>query len=304
MDSSATSLGIQRRLQQCMSDTGMFCILAIDHRGPLRQSLGADLQKNKADERLRQFKTDTVHELANVSTAVLLDPETGVGPCVSERALPGGVGLIVAADTGSTGEVGVYHTTLIEEWTIDDSLRVGAAGVKLLLYYHPDLADAPARQQIVRDVAEECHQRQLPLFLEPMSLSIDGSTSPVSGAERKRVVIESARQLIPLGVDVLKAEFPIDVQSNPDTDCWHSACQELTAACSVPWVLLSAGVSFETFALQTQIACSAGARGVMVGRAVWKEAVTSDRASRLEFLRTTGVARMKELRELTDQWGG
>ena len=38
---------------------------------------------------------------------------------------------------------------------------------------------------------------------------------------------------------------------------------------AVPWVLLSGGVPFETFFRQTQVACEAGASGVMVGRAVW-----------------------------------
>ena len=108
---------------------------------------------------------------------------------------------------------------------------------------------------------------------------------------------------MPLGVDVLKAEFPIDVKAEPDEKVWRAACEELSAACSVPWVLLSGGVPFETFLRQTQIACDAGASGVMVGRAVWSEAVTVDVEARRGFLSTVAFERMRRLRELCDGHG-
>jgi tagatose 1,6-diphosphate aldolase len=68
-----------------------------------------------------------------------------------------------------------------------------------------------------------------------------------------------------------------------------------SAACRVPWALLSAGVSYETFAQQARIACQAGASGVIVGRAIWKEAVALQGAERIQFLATTGQTRMAEL---------
>jgi tagatose-1,6-bisphosphate aldolase len=66
----------------------------------------------------------------------------------------------------------------------------------------------------------------------------------------------------------------------------------------VPWILLSAAVDFETYVRQVTAACSSGASGIAVGRAVWKEAVNMDAASRLEFLRTTARQRLHRLNAL------
>ena len=44
--------------------------------------------------------------------------------------------------------------------------------------------------------------------------------------QRRRVVIETARRLVPLGADILKAEFPVDVSIEPDENIWRDACEE------------------------------------------------------------------------------
>ena len=77
----------------------------------------------------------------------------------------------------------------------------------------------------------------------------------------------------PLGGDVLKAEFPYDA-GETDEARWRDACEELTAAIDVPWVLLSGGVDAATFEAQVRVACAAGASGVLAGRSIWAEAAT------------------------------
>ena len=60
------------------------------------------IELSQQDKRLlAALKQDIVREFAPVSSAVLLDPETGVGPCLSQSVLPGGTGLLVALDTGA-----------------------------------------------------------------------------------------------------------------------------------------------------------------------------------------------------------
>ena len=258
------------------------------------------MKKRGTDQRLAEFKRDVVELLGAECSAVLLDPETGVEPCITSGRVLGRTGLIVAADTGSTGEVGMYRTEFVADWSVESSLRVGAAGVKMLLYYHPEAAHAAARRECVTTLAAECHRWGLPLFLEPLSISVDGTTSPVRASERREVVIQSARELVPLGADVLKAEFPLDVTHDTDPTEWSIACRELSDACRVPWVLLSAGVPFELFEQQARVACAAGASGVMAGRALWNEALTTDREKRRTFLSGKGRDRMRRLRNLCD----
>ena len=66
----------------------------------------------------------------------------------------------------------------------------------------------------------------------------------------------------------------------------------------VPWILLSAAVDFETYLRQVTTACNAGASGIAVGRAVWKEAVAMTPKARGAFLQTTARSRLTRLTAL------
>jgi tagatose-1,6-bisphosphate aldolase len=168
------------------------------------------------------------------------------------------------------------------------------------VYYHPDSPEAASVETLVRDVALACERSEIPLYLEPLAYSPAEPGRPLPSHEHRRVVLEAARTLVPLGVDILKSEFPIDVFHETDEGPWREACQELTAASQVPWVLLSGGVSHELFLRQATIACETGASGIMAGRAIWNEAVTTDRFVRTEFLRTQGSERLRRLRAMAD----
>jgi len=294
------TLGKWRRLHQTSGARGTLSVLAVDHRGPLRRTLERESPQGRSNEALTSLKSDIVRNLAPATTAVLLDPETAAGQCLADGSMPAATGLLVALDTGSTGDPLNRTTSLVEDWSVEKAVRMGASGVKMLLYYNPDAAETEEREALVREVAMDCERWDIPFFLEPLSYAADGSHGPLPPEKRRTVVIETARRLVPLGADILKAEFPVDVSVEPDESVWADACKELTATSAVPWVLLSAGVSYDTFLRQVQIACEAGASGVMAGRAVWKEAVTLNVVARNNFLRTVGHRRMQRLRSLCD----
>jgi len=297
------TIGKWRRLQQTANPTGTFSIAAIDHRGPLRLSLAKESPQGKTNEALTALKRDIVRHLAPVTSAILLDPEISAAQCVADGSLPGKTGLIVALDTGSTGDPLNRSTSLVENWSVEKTARMGASAAKMLLYYHPQAPEAGERQRLVQKVAHECVQYDIPFFLEPLSCASDDSNKSLPPEQRREVVIETARRLVPLGADILKAEFPVDVSAEPDENIWREACEELTDASAAPWVLLSAGVSYDIFLKQVRVACEAGASGVMAGRAVWKEAVTLDIVARNNFLRTVGYERMRRLQSLCEALG-
>jgi len=96
-------------------------------------------------------------------------------------------------------------------------------------------------------------------------------------------------------MDILKAEFPLDIESAKTDAEWEKACKALTEASVVPWVLLSAAVDYEIFVRQTTIACEQGASGAAVGRAVWQEAVELKGREREKFLSSLGSQRMSQI---------
>lgn len=287
------TIGKMRGLQQISSSRGTFTALALDHRQNLRKANPAFT----ADAELSRFKLDVTELLANQATAVLLDPEVAAAQAIADGSLPGNVGLVVALEsTGYSGDATARKAKIIPGWSVEKAKRMGASAIKLLVYYHPDSDAARETEDFVAKVGEECIQHDLVLMLEPLSYSLD-ETRKLTSEEKQYVVIETAKRLTPLRVDILKAEFPLDV-TNTDEAKWLSTCQEITAASIAPWILLSAAVDFDAFLRQVMIACQAGASGIAVGRAVWKEAVTMAAEERRLFLRTVGYERLSRLEAL------
>ncbi|HVN55439.1 MAG TPA: tagatose 1,6-diphosphate aldolase [Anaerolineaceae bacterium] len=298
---SEITIGKMRGLQQCSTRRGTIAVLALDHRNNLRHLLRPDAPDTVSDEELVAFKNLVVSYLAPAASAVLLDPQFSAAQATASRSLPGSTGLMVALEeTGYTGDPAARGSQILPGWSVSKARRMGASAVKLLVYYHPDSAAAGSIEDLVRQVGNDCMAEDIPLFLEPLSYSLDPAVKRLSSAERRRVVLETARRLAPLGVDILKAEFPIDITAVKNEREWLAACQELTDICPIPWVLLSAAVDFEVYLRQVEIACAAGASGVAAGRAVWKEAPIVSGYERESFLRGLAYERMSRLSALCD----
>jgi tagatose-1,6-bisphosphate aldolase len=295
---TSLSIGKVRGMQQCSSPAGTFTCLALDHRQNLRRALNPDNPNSVPDSALTNFKLDVSAALAKEATAILLDPEYSAAQAVAAGAIPKNTGLVVAVEaTGYTGDPNARQSRILPGWGVDKAKRMGASMIKLLVYYHPDAPTASEIEAFTQQVADECKKYDLGLMLEPLSYPLDPKEKKLTSDEKCFVVVETARKLTSLGVDVLKTEFPLDT-TNTDESAWAKACADVSDAASVPWILLSAAVDFETYLRQVTVACSAGASGVAVGRAVWKEAVAMQSNARAAFLRTTAHSRLTRLTAL------
>ena len=294
-------IGKLRGLQQSTSAQGTFTCLALDHRQNLRRALSPGEPERVTDAELSGFKLDVTSTLARYATAVLLDPEVSAAQAIASGKIPGSMGLVVALEaTGYDGAATARQSQLLPGWSVEKAKRMGASMVKLLVYYHPQSPTASAIEDFVRRTSEECSRFDLGLMLEPLSYSLEEGAS-LSSAEKRFVVTETARRLVVAGVDVLKVEFPLDVRNAENENMWAEACAEISAACPVPWILLSAAVDYDTYVRQVMAACQAGASGIAVGRAVWQEAVALEGSARIDFLQSTARERLTRLTELCSQ---
>lgn len=285
-----------KHLRELSSLEGVMSILAIDHRGNLMADMQKARDKTVSDADVTVFKQAVISHLIEEATGVLTDPDFGF-----EAVLNTNAAMIAPLEvTDYSPHPSQRMTTMIEGWNVEKIKTNGASGVKLLLYYHPDAPNAASQTTLVDSIVEQCAIADIPFFLEPMSYSLDASRT-LSNDEKRDVVIATAQHFSAHGVDVLKLEFP-QTQTENQT-LWVQALHDLNAVCTVPWTLLSGGVSFEVFTQQATLACQAGASGVMVGRAVWAEAVGLEGAALTDFLRTTGVARMRLLTSICRMYG-
>ena len=293
--------GRWRSLQATSTDNHVFTIMAFDQRGTYARML----PDNAGYDTAVKIKTEVVSALSPHTSAVLLDATYGMSAALS---LSRTSGLLLALEkTGYSGTSTYRRTDFDPDWSIEKIKQVGASAVKLLVYYHPEAGElATEIEELVRSIATDCHASDIPLFVEPVSYSLDAAVSKSSAefaAQRPAIVRETARRIGGLGADVLKLEFPVDAAFDDDAAHWRTACEAISEVAPVPWVLLSAGVDFPVFARQVEIACQSGASGFLGGRAIWKECVTLTPAERQQFLQTTGADRLHQLSAVTVEHG-
>ena len=302
------SIGKLRGLQQLADSKGMMTMCAIDHRGALKRALNGKNSVAVSYQEMVDFKLDLCQAVAPFASAILLDPEYGAPQAIAAGVLPGPKGLLVSMEkTGYAGDSMARVSELLPGWHVKKAKRMGASAVKLLVYFRPDLKDIARKQlDLVARLADQCLEEDIAFLVEPVSYPIEegGSSSKEFAEIKPGLVIETARLITALPIDVLKAEFPADIKFGQDEGKLLRLCQELNQASRLPWVLLSAGVDFDSFKKQVDIACKAGASGFLAGRALWQEgARIPSREERMSFFRNTAARRLQELAEIADNQG-
>lgn len=283
--------GKLRGLMAASNERQIFTILALDHGASLASAVRQRAPQEVSRRELTEIKMKLLRELAPKASAVLLDPDYGLPPAIFQGALPGHVGLVTSVEDGDYAAIR-EPARLLPDWNVAKAKLAGANAIKCFFYYRPDdAAFAQIQERFVSEIVKDCHNHDIPLFAEPLSY---GTTA----ADRESIVIETARRISALGIDILKIEFPVDIQVDKDEALWAQACSKISAVSQVPWVLLSAGVGYEDFTRQVRVACQSGASGYMAGRAVWKEAVSLQGSDRQKYLREVVVPRLQQLAEI------
>lgn len=329
MEKVKISAGKLRGLQRLADEEGRFRMMAIDQRGSLKRMIRKATGKEPEYDDLAQVKKLIVKVLSPYSSATLIDPVYGFP--IAAKYIPPDVGLLLALEETGYLPAGAGEkerkSRLIEGWSVAKIKRVGADGVKLLLYYRDDASPDVVEHQrgIARRVGEECLRYDIPFVLELVSYPFKGDEAkdhaedPVKArnfAERKpQLVLDYVREFAKpeYHVDILKVEFPADlkycaeyadgafdgIEREPvyDLSEVEEFCREVTRAAKVPWVILSAGVGIEEFLEEVEIASRNGASGFLCGRALWKYCVDyyPDLDAVEEWLSTSGVENFRRL---------
>jgi tagatose-1,6-bisphosphate aldolase len=127
----------------------------------------------------------------------------------------------------------------------------------------------------------------VPSVIENLVYPLPGED--LSGRAREDAIIEAARALNELDIDLLKLEYP----GSPE------GCRRLAAVLDRPWAVLSAGVPFEDFTEVLKVAFDdGGASGFIAGRSVWRESLALSGAARQDFLDNVARPRLHALVEV------
>ena len=297
-----TTIGKYRHFSRVTTAAGHFVILAVDHRSNLYERLNQVSESPLTDDDFIAFKQALLEHLVPQTSAVLADPTYVIGTAITSGVIHGQLGLLSPVEvTNYNTHPGQRDMHMIHGWSVKKIKRVGGDGVKMLLPYHPESETIEEKYDVVRQIIADCKRYDLPFFLEPIPYSLDSSKA-LDNEEYLEIYLQMCTTFCEMGVDGLKLPFPVDHKQSSDEAEWIRACELVTETCTVPWTLLSAGVDYETFLKQTKIACQAGASGIIVGRAVWSEAIDLQGNERTEFLATVAANRMQELAEVCAEY--
>jgi len=302
-------------------ENGLFKILATDQRGSLRRMINPDNPKAVTAEELKEVKLALIKNLVgrgtnSKATGVLIDPEYSYERSFLMKAnIPATVGILMGIEKSGYGsgdefapKMEIFNDLDVESAVLKIKAR-GMSAVKLLIYYRTDSPTAKYQESMIKAIGKACAKYDIAFLVEPVTHSLKGG--PHKKKDKKEfakikpnLVINTARELSKpeYGIDILKMEFPVDLDFAEEL---HQDpleyCKALDEASQLPWVLLSAGVDFDVFIKQVEIAAKAGASGFLAGRAIWKDAIRQK--ERDTYLRRVGVERLNKIATLVERYG-
>lgn len=299
--------------------SGRFKMVAIDQRPPMLNALKPVLAPRLPDYGdLSRIKTLLAGRLAAQGSALLIDPDYGYSAAQSE--IPAHCGLLITLEDYAFAETeSGRKTSSHPNWDVGKIKRMGADGVKLLLWYRPDAGvDVIAHQKkFVAEIGQACRRYDIPFLLELLVYPFKGDANHTTDyiedkTKRPELVIGSLQDFADerYGIDIYKLESPIAAEALPDPDAsgaevdeaqgWYNRIGETI---NKPWVMLSAGAGMEEFRRVLGFACRAGANGYLAGRAIWWPAFKAypDLEAMDAVLVGTATEYMSQINDLTDR---
>jgi tagatose 1,6-diphosphate aldolase/sulfofructosephosphate aldolase len=282
-------------LDDIANDSHVFSIIAMDQRNTLRRMFTA-VGLEASDEDLRVAKADVARVLTPAATGLLSDPTYGVPAIAAAGALAPSCGLLIAAEPSERrtfqGEPRTHRDPALNaQWLLDQ----GGDAYKFFIQLRADRpAPKPGEPDLVaealavcEEIIRDCRAAGVPVVIENLIYQIPGED--LSPAARENAIIEAARALNDLDIDLLKLEYP----GSPE------GCRKLAEILDRPWAVLSAGVPFDQFTDIIKIATEeGGASGFIGGRSIWREVVSLTGAERREFLTTVALPRLERLMDV------
>lgn len=284
--------GKQKGLQAVSDNRGVIAAAAMDQRGSLMSAIAKGKGVDKKDvkpEQLEEFKTAVVRVLTPHASAILLDPEYGLG-AAKVRAKNAGL-LLAYENSGYDNTQPGRLPDLLDIWSVPRLMAAGADCIKILLYYTP--FDPPHVNDIkhawVERIGGECRAADVPFFLEFVGYEEGGDEKSLAYAKKKPQIAAASMEEFSkpqYGVDVLKVEVPVNMTYVTGSKAFKGesaysrdeAKEHFRRAASVakkPFIYLSAGVSNDVFNETLELASETGVNfsGVLCGRATWADAV-------------------------------
>ena len=294
--------GKLRGLQRISNPNGTLTMVATDQNSSMISMMKKAMGKDPTYAEVADAKVMLSRALSPHCSGLLVDGYYGYSSTLAAFAVPKSTGLLIRVEKSGAPKnaAGAPCGEVEPGWGVAKIKRCGADAVKLLAQFEPGEFDSAEKNfELTRMIHQQCIDHDILFLLEPIHFPYNGEKddSATKIARKPQTVIDSAKYLSRY-CDVYKAEFPGTLGVDSDAQLMDNL-KKLNDSCVKPWVLLSAGVDYDKYRKQVEMAVKAGASGVLGGRAFWKEFFThATPADRQKFAETECVRRVKETDEI------
>ncbi|MBW6442105.1 DUF2090 domain-containing protein [Patescibacteria group bacterium] len=263
---------------QIFTENGRYLMFAFDHRESFKKFINSEDPDKVTEEEAFTQKRLLIDSVKDKFSGILIDPEYGLK---AYQSLDVNKPYLLPIEKSGSVPVNGEKTNVLER-NANDIKNMGASGVKILIYFNPDLDTARQQLNTSKQALEDSHNNSLPFFLEIVTYDMGDETR----------VLRSIQNFLDNHIvpDVFKIEFPGS----------DYLCQRVTSVLgATPWIMLTRAANYALFKEQLKIACENGCRGFLAGRSLWQEYFdTNDATQRLVFLDITLPSRFDEIRDI------
>jgi tagatose 1,6-diphosphate aldolase len=201
---------------------------------------------------------------------------------------------------------GWRKSRVIPGWSVEQAVRMGADGLKLLAWHRPDAPQEIVEHQLsfVREIGEQCCKADRLFIFEVLPYPLPGEDTATYNAKLREMSLEIAAAFADPGfhIDVYKLAIPGSAELVKEWGGGAYSLDDLEAdmreysKLPAPWLLLSGGLNTDQFVDAFDCAAGAGARGYLAGRAIWQHPLR-----KYPDLAATRAALLEEGREALDR---
>jgi len=260
------------------TQNGNYLMLAFDHRDSFKKLVNPLDPEQTTKEELVNIKKDIINSLKDKFSGILIDEEYGLE---AYKSLKIESPYLLPIEESGYQNINGERITVVNK-TVLELKNMGASGVKLLIYFNPDLESSKQQIQTAGKVLEDSHKNNLPLFLEIVTYNM----------ENEDRVLKSLETLINNDItpDVFKIEYPGN----------DYLCKKVTNLLkTTPWIILTRGANYILFCEQLKISAQNGCQGFLAGRSVWQDYVTIQKPEeKTKFLSETLPLRFEEVKKI------
>lgn len=277
-------------LPALQTTNGAYSLLELDYGPQLADLLDLDLTTENGVEITRRLLQDIANSVSSNVSGLVLDHIYSY-PIVNSPKLESGV--IFRLEQENTVDP-LSLPSLLSNWGVEN-IKENYGAAKIELYYHPLEEKALEKKQLIAELYDYCQHEKIAFILKLVIYDPTGDDVNISSFQE--IQLESINEFSK-SADLLILQYP--------QDALESAT--ITAGLDIPWVSMLEGVDYETFKDSMRVAIENGAKGFLIGQALWQEIGdfklkdgSPDFEKIDQFIKNTLRDRMIELNRIADE---